>query len=151
MDPLSVSASIIGLLSVASKIVKALTTLVYSAKGVLKSEYIVLIEVSDVRACLSQLQSFLPGTRTASRSWTSLLMVEQVLVTLTGCVLTFSELGKITDTFKVELPLRAVDRFRWMLKEQTISKCLRRLRNSKALLKLMLTALTLLVAIFLDK
>lgn len=143
MDPLSVAASVVGLLSVAAKIFHQLRTLWTGASGAPKSAQEVLLEVSTISVCLSQMQSFLLGTAEISRSRTSILMVEQVLVCLTDCVSTFSELEKILDNLgATQQPMRKVDQFRWALKESVISKILGRLQAAKLSLNLMLTTLT---------
>ncbi|MCJ1236248.1 hypothetical protein MMC14_004226 [Varicellaria rhodocarpa] len=68
-------------------------------------------------------------------------MVEQIVVTLTGCVVAFSELEKTLDSLRTNLPIRGVDRIKWAMKEPTISKMLLRLQSFKSSLSLMLTTL----------
>ena len=67
MEPLSVSASIVGLLTAAG----AVTALVRNIQEAPRIAQDVALEVTDISACLSQLQSFLHGTITASSSRTS--------------------------------------------------------------------------------
>ena len=141
MDPLSVSASIVGLLSAATAITKSVTGFVESIKDAPKSTQNVLSEVADIRNCLLQLQSFLLGMNKASASRTSLLMVEQILVTLTGCVTTFSELDEMLDSV-IRVEQSAIDKIKWVSKEKKISKLLLRLQSAKTSLGLMLTTLT---------
>lgn len=141
MDPLSVSASIVGSLAAAAAITKSVTGFVGSIKDAPKSTQHVLSEVADIRNCLLQLQSFLLGTSKASASRTSLLMVEQILVTLTGCVTTFSELDEILDQV-IGVKQSAIDKMKWVSKEKKISKLLLRLQSSKTSMSLMLTTLT---------
>ena len=50
------------------------------------------MEVTDVSACLSQLQRFLLGTQEVARSRESHLLVDQVFVIYSNCILIFSEL-----------------------------------------------------------
>lgn len=69
-------------------------------------------------------------------------MVDQVVATLTGCVMAFSELEEVIAWLKSNNSHRADFRIRWMVKEQTISNILERLHSSKVSLNLMLTALT---------
>lgn len=142
MDPLSVSASITGLLSVAAKVTMLLVTLVNSAKGAPQLVQSVLTEVSDINACLGQLQAFLTGIRSTSRSRASLIMVEQVVVILAGCVSTFSELEAVTEKLKTDLPVRALEKLKWARREGDISKILGRLQASKSSLNIILAVLT---------
>ena len=143
MDPLSAAASIAGLLSAAATITTILKTTVATIKNAPQLAVNVLVEIADITACLSQLQTFLSGTATVSRSRKSLLMVDQIAVTLTNCVLIFSELEETIDDLKLnELILPVNTRIRFMLKEADIAKLLTRLQGSKLSLNLMLTTLT---------
>ena len=142
MDPLSVAASVVGLLGAAAKISTLLTTFIYGTKDAPNIANGVLQEVSDISSCLAQLQGFLLGTRVGSRSRTALIMVEQVVVTLTACVITFSELEKILDPLKDQTPRKMGSRIAWMRKEPALARLCLRLNSSKTSLNLMLTTLT---------
>ena len=92
MDPMSAAASIIGRLGAAAKVSEVLLKFIGSVKGVPKSAQSVLMEVSDVNACLSQLQSYLHGALSTSGSQEQLLMVESLVVACHG--LTSATLGQ---------------------------------------------------------
>ena len=141
MDPISVSSSVIGILAAAAAITSSVTGFVRSVKDAPKSTQHVLSEVADIRICLVQLQSFLLGMSTAPISRTSLLMVQQILVSLTECVTTFSELEETLDPL-IRGQQSTLDKLKWVSKEQAISRLLERLRSSKISLGLMLTTLT---------
>ncbi len=143
MDPLSAAASIAGLLGAAATITTVLRPVISTIKDAPPLVGNLLVEVSDITACLSQLEAFLSGTAAASRSRKSLLMVDQIVVTLTNCVLIFSELEETIDNLKLNQPtLPANIRLRFMSKEAAIAKILTRLQASKLSLNLMLTTLT---------
>ena len=142
MDPLSVSASIFGLISAAAQVSCLLKALIDSAKEAPMSANGVLVEIQDISICLHQLQSFLLGTQEAPRSRKSLIMVEQVIIVLTDCVSIFSELEQTLETTKADRPMRVIDRFRWIAKEKIILKHLGHLQASKGSLNLILTTLT---------
>lgn len=142
MDPLSISAGIVGLLTAAAGITNVVGGLINSANGAPDSVRHVLTEVTGISTCLDKLQAFLLGTREVPRSRATMLMVEQVVVTLTGCITAFSDLEKTLDPLKSSQPIRVMDRMRWALKEQSIGRILGRLQVTKASLNLMLTTLT---------
>ena len=100
------------------------------------------MEVTDVSACLSQLQRFLLGTQEVARSRESLLLVEQVFVIHSNCVLIFSELEQTLDSIGSDEPMQPIKLAKWMLKEQSITTLLWRLKASKMSLNLILTTLT---------
>ena len=142
MDPISAAASIVGLVGAAAKISETLFKFVTSVKGAPSLASSVLQEVSDTSACLSQLQSYLMGTKVTSRSHENLLMVEQITVTLSSCVLVFSELEEIVESLKSSNAMQLSRLGQWALKETAIKNLFRRLQHSKASLNLMMTTLT---------
>lgn len=142
MDPISAAASMIALVGAAAKVSECLFKFIRSVKEAPKLASTVLQEVSDISACLSQLQSFLTGTKAASRSHEDLLMIEQILVTLSNCMLIFSELEEIVESLKPTDPMQADRLVQWVLKERIIKTLFTRLQASKISLNLMMTTLT---------
>lgn len=142
MDAISVAASIVGLLGAAAKVSEVLLKFLGSVRGAPKLAQNVLIEVSDVSACLNQLQRYLQGTLSTSHSQEQLLMVEQLVVTLSNCVMIFSELEETVESLKPAEPMQPWRLAHWLFKEQTISALLVRMQQSKLSLSLMLTTLT---------
>ncbi|KAG8526033.1 uncharacterized protein KY384_000795 [Bacidia gigantensis] len=142
MDPLSVAASVVGLLTAAGKVSALLSKFVGGSVGAPVLAKTILQEVTDISACLAQLQTFLTGTRIGSRSRTALILVEQVVVTLTDCVLTFSELEDILGSLKVGDPRVIINRLLWVKRESALRALTQRLHSSKTSLNLMLSTLT---------
>ena len=142
MDPLSVAASVVGLLGATVKVSTILNDFIRDLKDVPSVANGVLQEVADIGSCLAQLQAFLTGTRVGSRSRTALIMVEQVVVTLTSCVITFSELEAALDALTRDIPAQLTRRIAWLRKEPVLERLCQRLNRSKISLNLMLTTLT---------
>ena len=142
MDPLSIAASVVGLLGAAAKVSSILSSFIHGTNDAPKLATGVLREVSDISACLTQLQAFLLGTRVGSRSRTALIMVEQVVVSLTTCVMTFSELEEVLSVLRNRSSSQLSGRIAWMRKEPALNKVCGRLHSSKTSLNLMLTTLT---------
>lgn len=142
MDPMSATASIVGLLGAAAKVSEVLLKFIGNVKGAPKLAQNVLMEVSDVSTCLNQLQRYLQGAFTTSSSQEQLLMVEQLVVTLSNCVLIFSELEEMLDTLKPAEPMQPWRLAQWLFKDQAISALMVRMQQSKLSLSLMLTTLT---------
>ena len=76
MDPLSVAASIIGLLGVAAIVSSLLVTLIETAKGAPKLAKSMLLEVNAVSVCLTQLQNFISESRADRSTQRKLVLVE---------------------------------------------------------------------------
>jgi hypothetical protein len=140
MDPLSVSASIIGVLTAAAKVSSVLITFVQNTKAVPKLAQTVLADINSLSAVLSHLQTYLLGVVTPSKPRASLILVEQVVVTLAECVTTFSELEDLLGTSQHNA-MGVLDRMKWVMKESEVSDVQRRLQSNKSSWTLMLTIL----------
>ena len=142
MDGISVAASILGLIGAAAKVTLYLNALVTSVKTAPKLAQSVLLEVSDVSICLSQLQRLFLGMERRSKSRESLIMIEQLLVVLSNCVSIFSELEEILESLDLTgTPLSKIKIASWLRRQQSISTLLIRLQASKQSLTLVVTTL----------
>lgn len=141
-DPLSVAASIAGLLTLAGKITTVIVDLTSKSKAAPKDIQYVRTSIETIRAVLLQLQMLLLGRARVDRQRTSLILVEQVVITLSACVSTFSELDVFVDTLNTDQSMGLLDRIRWATKASTIKELLDRLEAHKASLTLMTTILT---------
>lgn len=135
-------ASVAGILAVSAKITTAVTEFIQSVGDVPESTRSVLTEVSDLSLCLSQLMPFLRGTRTAERTRRDGISVEQVVVISTSLVMSISELEKLLDSFKLDLPMSAFARMQWVRNEEKVNRILNRIRASRSSLNLILTIFT---------
>ena len=111
MDPLSVSASIIGILGAAAKVSSVLIIFVKNTTAAPKIAQTVLADVNGLSTVLSHLQTYLLGTASPTRSRASLILVEQVLVTLAECVTTISELEDVLGTVKYDTVMDTLDKY----------------------------------------
>ena len=141
MDPLSVSVSVLGLLAAAHKVTSVLVTAIKGIKDAPKQVQAVLTEVNEITLIPSQMQSFLNWDTAITKTGASLVLVEQVIVVLSGCVITFSELESVLDDLKTEGHLNTIDCMRWARKDSTITGIIQRLQIHKASMNLMLTIL----------
>ena len=114
MDPLSVAASVVGLLGAAAKVTTFLYSCWSSIDNAPKLARSLAYEVSTTSGCLAQVQAFLlqPTDSQSLKSRTDLIMVEQVLVSLTDCVCVFSDLEKVIDSLRLDGSMRFLDRAR---------------------------------------
>lgn len=141
MDPISVAASLVGLLGAAAKVSSILNSVIKSARTAPTLARNALIEVTDITVCLNQLQTFLLRTQTTHQSQESLVLVDQVLVILSDCVLIFSELEQTLHPLRIEEPWQAHRAVKWMLREKDVAAILTRLQSSKASLSLIMATL----------
>lgn len=142
MDPISVTASILGLLGAAAKISQVLTSFITGVKDAPRLAQRTLTEVEDLRVCFGQLQDFIASEGVKDRSRTAMIMVDQLVIILTHSVMTFSELETAVEGLKPRSSFIINSRFKWFAKEHTITLLLQRLQASKTSLNLLLTTLT---------
>ncbi|KAL9584724.1 MAG: hypothetical protein Q9212_001937 [Teloschistes hypoglaucus] len=138
MDPLSISAAVAGLLTAAVSVV-GLSQKVTGISHLAKS---VTLEVQSVTACIRSLQRFTDGTTTAPRSRTALIMIDEVRVVLTECVIVFSELKKVLDQLELGQKKRVWDVMKRASSIKMVEQLLHRLQGSRVSLTLMLSTLS---------
>ena len=139
---ISIAASIVGLLGAAATVSLTLNNFVESVKTIPQLAKSVLLEVSDVSACLSQLQRIVLGAELGSGSQEKLIMVDQLVVVLSNCVMIFSKLEETLEPLNLDNSKHLSKLARWMLQQQSIHRLLMRLQASKLSLTLVLTTLT---------
>lgn len=143
MDPLSVTASIVGILAAAGKLSELLHTTICNAREAPKVVTTLGSEINDIRAALLSLQGLITYLSSSAPRRTALIQLDQLVVTLTESVLTFSELEAIITPLAVPneelFPLRA--RLKWTRVERNCSKMVEKLQRHKASISLMLNIL----------
>ena len=142
MDPLSVTASVVGLLAATAKVSKLLSTFINVAKQAPELAENVLLEVSDVNAALTQLQTLILNLESANSSRKRMIMLDKVVVTLANCVMIFSDLETIVCSLNIEDPKQTWARVTWARQESRIATLSERLQASKTSLTLMVSILT---------
>ncbi|ORY71384.1 uncharacterized protein BCR38DRAFT_9196 [Pseudomassariella vexata] len=138
-DPLSVAASIIGILGAAGQVVEWLAPVVSAIKDTPKLAPPVYSEVVNVRLILSVLQNLIPNLATMSRRRTDLISVDQLIAILTDGVLIFSELEALAPTLSTpvsQIPL--ITRLQWARKEGDLTVIVARLQSFKLSVSLIL-------------
>lgn len=143
MDPLSVTASVVGLVLAADQVKSILLQLINGLNDPPNLTRNVMDEIHSITSVICSLQKFLPDEARASesRSRKGLIHVDHLIITLTGCVRTFSDLQKEISDLKSGDGMNALDRFKWARKEDIIIQILRRLQEHKSSLALMLNIL----------
>lgn len=134
MDPLSVAASVAGLVAAATSITKTLSALSEPPR-LIRS---VAAETSALSAIFAQLNGILRSNNNSHtrRERMSMTTVEQFVAILTHCVLTFSELEQEMDGLGVGNTLW--DRVKWNSKTDIVREILADLQAQKVSLGLMI-------------
>jgi hypothetical protein len=127
-DPLSVAASIIGILAAAAKVTETVQPWVSNVRSAPKLALQVFREVSSVRMVLASLETILKDLGTPSVQATARhIQVDYVVVLLTDGVLLFSELDALLAPLKApdtgqsnpQMPLH--QRTLWASKKSDVS------------------------------
>ncbi|KAI9790158.1 MAG: hypothetical protein M1816_005358 [Peltula sp. TS41687] len=137
MDPLSIMASVAGLLTATAKVSSVLRT-VTTLKDAPKLARSVLVEVDQIRSALNILQDFIRGIDSQPRSRRALIQLEDLIAMLTELVLTFSELEATVTGLDSSDPWAWPGRVKWAWKEDTILQALERIQRQKSSLSLMM-------------
>jgi hypothetical protein len=140
-DPLSITASVVGILGVAAKISLILYDFAERVKDALPVANALLIEVRGIRLALGHLEELLHGSNEINYEGGSLVLIDHLRLVLTDCVCTFSSLESIVDGLPdiVDISgLQLMSRAKWVLKEKRLRLLLQRLERQKSSLSLML-------------
>ncbi len=145
MDPLSVSSSIAGLLSVAITVAKVLGPYVAAARDTPKIAAQVSAEVNEATIILSALHGLAQNMASVSVQRAALVSVDQLVAVLTDGVLVFADLEASVGL----LPLGASSvtrldiwsRLQWVRKEPEFVALLSRLQGFKSSISLILNIL----------
>lgn len=100
MDPLSITTAVVGLLKIVPQIALALKGFIDAVKEAPRQAQVVLQEATDIESILSQLQTFILRHNAAIHERSVYISVDQVILTLTGTVLSFSELEEVLSEIK---------------------------------------------------
>jgi hypothetical protein len=142
-DPLSVGASIVGILSAAGKISELLEAVISSAKEAPQFIANLKFEVDDVRAAFWSFKGLIALLETAPSHRTALVPLDQLVITLTETVITFSKLADTINPLIVpegqKIPLRT--RLKWTRAEGNCKNLMEKLQRLKTSVSLMLNIL----------
>ncbi|KAF4634125.1 hypothetical protein G7Y89_g3974 [Cudoniella acicularis] len=138
MDPLSVMASVVGLLAAAGQVASILSNVRSSIKEAPRSIDRILPQVNELQSCFSAIHNLLIGIETAPTRRISMIQVDHLRATLTEAVLTFSELEELLTPRVPGSDISMLERIKWAWNEDTVSSIVGRLERHKSSLSLML-------------
>ncbi|KAK3936615.1 hypothetical protein QBC46DRAFT_394652 [Diplogelasinospora grovesii] len=144
MDPLSIAASVAGLLAAGGKLV-AVFTLISRLSDAPPLCRAALTELCDISSALRQIQKFLQDQASIPSGRREHVLLEHLAAALTGCVMTKDELETVVDNLGLVYHHQSswisgtFDRARWIRKEKDIQTMIQRLQNHKSSLNLILT------------
>lgn len=142
MDPLSVAASVAGLLTAAKEVSSAIDKIVKGRKKGSKEMTEIKSTIVTLRSVLLQLQLLLLSRASIDRERASLILVDEVVVTLTACVMIFSDLDGCMKGLESDQQFGLLDSIRWAAKATELKGYLLNLEAQKASLTLIMNILT---------
>ncbi|KAI6711652.1 rhoGEF domain-containing protein [Diplocarpon mali] len=141
-DPLSVAASIAGLLTAAQLVSVGISKVVSGHRSGSREIKDIKTIVDTLRKVLLQLQMLLLSRASVDPKRASLIMVDEVVTTLTACVMTFSDLDGCVKGLETDEQLGLLDSVKWVSKASELEGYLRNLEAHKSSLILMTNILT---------
>lgn len=140
-DPLSVAASIVGILAASGKLYELIHTFVTTTKDAPQSLVTLDVETRQMRAVLSRLEILLHGLFSASLRRREMVQIDDLIATLTDTVNVYSELDALIVPYLVceGEKLSFVACAKWTQVEAGCMKVVDRLQRHKASISLMLS------------
>jgi hypothetical protein len=139
MDPLSVTASIVGLLLAAGQVSSAIYTIKSNLSEAPRMVDNLLGQVAQIKTCLSAIQDLLYGMNMVSRQRMALIKVDHLVASLTQAVLTFSELEALINKIITGPSSSLMLRVNWTRRQNKLASIMQRLESHKSSLSLMLS------------
>jgi hypothetical protein len=133
MDPLSIIASITGILTAAANV----SSILGQVKDAPESISDVLTEVNHIKIVITALQTFLDRTRRFAPQRAALIQLDDVVVILTQTVLVFSELQTLVQPLSAR-KLSRWQRLNWTWQQPEAWRLVNQLQRNKTSLSLML-------------
>ena len=142
MEPVSLAASVWGLLQASEKIISFLTSIPDAPNTATN----VLIECHALNAIFTQVNDFISDQDQQSIARKSRISLNYLAATLTGCVTAFSELDRALKSLGASLndsdgdnyQFTFLDKLKWKVKEKSIEKTLRDMQMHKSSLNFMI-------------
>lgn len=133
-DPLSITASIVGIVAAASKVLSLLGDITDAPRSIAD----LLNEVYDLRLIFCNLESFIDRTRRFDPSRLALIQLGDLVAILTRTVITFSELESIVRPLCDREKLSTWQLVSWRWQQTAALRVLTQLQRHKTSLSLML-------------
>jgi hypothetical protein len=141
MDPLSVAASIAGLVAISGKLTSILSTIVADVRNVPRTVPSALSEIKATNATITTLQNLIDSITSTSMSRRALIGLDPLLVTLSETVLIFGKLDCLISPFMNSSQMSLWSRIRWIRNEGNIAHAVEQLQIHKNSMLLMLNIL----------
>ncbi len=141
-DPLSVAASVAGLLTAAQLVSVGIGKIVSSHKNGSKEIKDIKTTVETLRSVLEHLQLLLLNRTSVDPKRASMIMVDEIIATLTACVMTFADLDGCVRGLETDGQLGLLDSMKWVSKASELAGYLQNLESHKTSLMLMTNILT---------
>jgi len=135
-DPLSIAASVVGLLATTGKICAALSGFISGVVAAPQSAHDTLATAEEVRVALEMVKGLIDTISALPSRRKALVRLDLIAITFSNCVLTLSELESLV-CFKDGM----MHRLKWVWGENKVLRLLPRLESQKASLTLMVTTL----------
>ncbi|KAE9377126.1 hypothetical protein N431DRAFT_401900 [Stipitochalara longipes BDJ] len=138
MDPLSVAASIVGLILAAGQVSSGISIIQSILSEAPRINHL-LNQVKEIETCLSAIQKFIYSIQSASKQRMAFIKIEHLVAALTQAVLTFSELEALVKKFVTGPRSALMLRVNWTRKQNKIANIIVRLDSHKSTLSLILS------------
>jgi hypothetical protein len=143
MDPLSISASVAGLLALSGSIYSILARFTSSVNDAPRSAHLVMVAVEGMRMALSSVEQLIRTISAVPQRRKALIQLDHLIITLTHSMITFSDLESLVSPFVVDSAAgpSTWDRLKFAWQEDRISNSIQRLESHKSSITLMLSIL----------
>ncbi|KAI1077467.1 P-loop containing nucleoside triphosphate hydrolase protein [Whalleya microplaca] len=140
-DPLSIAASVAGLLTLSSSIHKVISTYIARTVNISQSVFALLLNVSEMRLALTSVSNLVDSFVTLPPRRLSMVQLDHLVICITGSVLAFDDLQKFMGTWPEDALSFGWRRWRWARQEGKMLTLTDRIQQCKTSISLVLNIL----------
>ena len=139
MDPLSITASVAGLITAIALVTNKIRSIIVVVKDAPREIHALLTELSELQIAVAALKGLMGRASQLPKSRTCLISLDQLVATLTEAVLNVSEIEALLEPIIAGIFARTESvriRLRSLTEQDTIKAIVQRIQRNKASLNL---------------
>lgn len=140
-DPLSIAASVAGLLSLSGSLYNRISTFTDRVQYASQSAFALRLSVSEVRLALTSVSGLIESFINISPERRAMVQLDDLIMCLTQLVLVFDELERLVGTWPEDIQLSLWQRWRFSGQDEKMMRLSLRIQQHKTSIGLILNVL----------
>lgn len=140
-DPLSIAASVAGLLTLAGSLYKQISIFTNGIQGVPQSAFALQLSVFEVRLALDSISGLMDSFLDVPPRRRAMVQIDHLVICLTQLVLVFDELEDFVRTWPEDIQFSRWKRWRFFAQDEKMTRLNSKIQQQKTSINLVLNVL----------